>query len=130
MFSYAYYFLDILVGTPPQRASVILDTGSSLLAFPCAGCSECGQHLDPAMDTSRSATGEWIDCKEQERCFGSCSGGTPLGGLGGGGVSSMRRCMYTQTYSEGSAIRGIYFSDVVALGEVEQKNPPVRYDFV
>ncbi|CBZ51980.1 hypothetical protein NCLIV_017720 [Neospora caninum Liverpool] len=130
MFSYAYYFLDILVGTPPQRASVILDTGSSLLAFPCAGCSECGEHLDPAMDTSRSATGEWIDCKEEERCFGTCSGGTPLGGLGGGGVSSMRRCMYTQTYSEGSAIRGIYFSDVVALGEVEQKNPPVRYDFV
>ena len=37
MFSYAYYFLDVLVGTPPQRESVILDTGSSLLAFPCSG---------------------------------------------------------------------------------------------
>ncbi|PFH36433.1 aspartyl protease ASP5 [Besnoitia besnoiti] len=128
MFSYAYYFLDILVGTPPQRSSVILDTGSSLLAFPCVGCSECGVHLDPAMDTSRSMTGEWIDCKEEERCFGTCSGNSMFGALAG--LSNSRRCVYTQTYSEGSAIRGIYFSDVVALGEVEQKNPPVRYDFV
>ena len=33
---------DVLVGEPPQRVSVILDSGSSLLAFPCTGCSHCG----------------------------------------------------------------------------------------
>ncbi|PHJ23130.1 aspartyl protease asp5 [Cystoisospora suis] len=128
MFSYAYYFLDILVGTPPQRSSVILDTGSSLLAFPCVGCEACGEHLDPAVDTRRSSTGEWVDCRDKERCFGTCATG------GGGSLlsdpGSPHRCMYTQTYSEGSSIHGIYFSDHVALGEVEQNNPPVRYDFV
>jgi len=30
---YAYYFVDLLVGTPPQRVSVILDTGQWHLCF-------------------------------------------------------------------------------------------------
>lgn len=44
---YAYYFIDLMVGTPPQLTSVIVDTGSHLLAFPCGGCDQCGHHLVP-----------------------------------------------------------------------------------
>ena len=30
-----YYYSTIYVGTPPQKQSVIVDTGSDYLAFPC-----------------------------------------------------------------------------------------------
>ena len=32
---YRYFYSLMYVGTPPQRQTVILDTGSSILAFPC-----------------------------------------------------------------------------------------------
>jgi hypothetical protein len=37
---YAYMW----VGTPPQRVTVIVDTGSHHTAFPCVGC-KCGKHV-------------------------------------------------------------------------------------
>lgn len=36
------HFAYIWVGTPPQRQSVIVDTGSTKMAFPCEPCSQCG----------------------------------------------------------------------------------------
>lgn len=30
-----YYYINIFVGYPPQRQSVIIDTGSWITAFPC-----------------------------------------------------------------------------------------------
>lgn len=35
---YGTHYSFVYVGTPPQRVSVILDTGSHLTAFPCTGC--------------------------------------------------------------------------------------------
>jgi hypothetical protein len=35
------YFLDLDVGTPPQRIEVLLDTGSSDLFIPSAGAGSC-----------------------------------------------------------------------------------------
>lgn len=32
------HYAWVYAGTPPQRASVIADTGSGLMAFPCSGC--------------------------------------------------------------------------------------------
>jgi hypothetical protein len=38
------HYSYIWVGTPPQRVSVIIDTGSHHTAFPCVGC-KCGKHV-------------------------------------------------------------------------------------
>ncbi|RYG64347.1 hypothetical protein EON64_14185 [archaeon] len=38
------HYAFMWVGTPPQRVSVIMDTGSHHTAFPCTGC-KCGQHV-------------------------------------------------------------------------------------
>ena len=43
---YGTHFAYIWVGTPPQRQSVIIDTGSYHTAFPCEPCSNCGDYLD------------------------------------------------------------------------------------
>ena len=38
------HYSFIWVGTPAQRVSVIMDTGSHHTAFPCTGC-KCGKHV-------------------------------------------------------------------------------------
>lgn len=33
-----YDYVNIYVGNPPQKQSLIIDTGSSITAFPCDAC--------------------------------------------------------------------------------------------
>lgn len=56
------HYTWIYVGSPPQRASVIVDTGSHVMAFPCKGCSSCGTHTDAPYDMSMSSTAEYVSC--------------------------------------------------------------------
>jgi hypothetical protein len=110
MNKYAYYFADLLIGSPePQRTSVIVDTGSRLVGFPCRGCTHCGDHLDPGYDVSQSSSARWLDCRHG--CVVTCF---------------KDHCPYTETYSEGSTISGFWFDDLVEIGDSFQKNPPVR----
>jgi hypothetical protein len=39
------HFAYLWIGTPPQRQSVILDTGSYYMGFPCTPCAQCGNYL-------------------------------------------------------------------------------------
>jgi hypothetical protein len=106
---YAYYFTDLMVGLPnSQRVSVIIDTGSRLVGFPCTGCGHCGDHLDPAFDISASETARWFGCEDD--CAGCTEG----------------RCPYSETYAEGSSIAGFWFDDFMELGDPFSKNPAVR----
>eukprot|EP01054_Gregarina_sp_Poly1_P009864 Gregarina_sp_Poly_1__9863@NODE_638_length_7016_cov_129_114693_g487_i0_p1_GENE_NODE_638_length_7016_cov_129_114693_g487_i0NODE_638_length_7016_cov_129_114693_g487_i0_p1_ORF_typecomplete_len572_score50_87Asp/PF00026_23/7_7e39TAXi_N/PF14543_6/5_6e30TAXi_C/PF14541_6/4_1e03TAXi_C/PF14541_6/1_3e20_NODE_638_length_7016_cov_129_114693_g487_i047756490 len=117
---YAYYFVDVLVGTPPKRQSVILDSGSSLLGFPCTGCGRnCGKHLDQPFDVAGSKTAERYSCQDH-RCISKdvCSG------------DRVDTCTYTQVYSEGSSIEGFFFSDRIALGDAVDHNSFVTYDYI
>lgn len=61
---YAYVY----AGTPPQRVSVIVDTGSHFTAFPCAECKNCGSHTDPYWDPRKSSTSHVVGCSD---CHGS-----------------------------------------------------------
>ncbi|CAK9065233.1 unnamed protein product [Durusdinium trenchii] len=112
---YAYYFADLMVGTPPQLTSVIVDTGSHLLAFPCGGCGDkCGHHLEPAVDISKSSTAHWEHCDQVPEEQGRCK------------CSSDNRCKYSETYSEGSAITGHWFMDKARLGDSFENNTAVE----
>merc|ERR1719162_1433155 len=68
--AFAYYYADLLLGTPPQRVSVIVDTGSGVTAFPCRSCRHCGTHIDPAFDYGSSSSAKWQPCGGS--CTGSC----------------------------------------------------------
>jgi len=109
---YAYYFLDLSVGTPPQRVSVIVDTGSSITAFPCQTCRGCGSHIDPLYDITKSSTARWHECGK-DCSSSSCS-------------SDRQHCTYHQGYTEGSSIGGWWFEDVLRIGDLFQHNPPLR----
>lgn len=106
---YAYYFMDIMVGQPQQRVSVILDTGSSLCGFPCRGCPHCGEHIDPPFDLLSSTTATWLPCGPD--CPGDCVN---------------HECVYSQSYTEGSYLKGVMFRDLVRIGDEDERNPPVN----
>eukprot|EP01055_Gregarina_sp_Pseudo9_P002273 Gregarina_sp_Pseudo_9__2272@NODE_25_length_5633_cov_38_635860_g23_i0_p1_GENE_NODE_25_length_5633_cov_38_635860_g23_i0NODE_25_length_5633_cov_38_635860_g23_i0_p1_ORF_typecomplete_len568_score127_86Asp/PF00026_23/1e37TAXi_N/PF14543_6/4_5e30TAXi_C/PF14541_6/5_8e03TAXi_C/PF14541_6/1_7e20_NODE_25_length_5633_cov_38_635860_g23_i025894292 len=117
---YAYYFVDVLVGSPPRRQSVILDSGSSLLGFPCTSCGRnCGKHVDQPFDVAKSVTAERYGCRDT-RCTSrdACTS------------DRLDSCTYTQVYSEGSSIEGFFFSDKIALGDVDDRNSFVTYDYI
>ena len=88
------HYVHLYVGTPPQKTSVIVDTGSSLAAMPCADCSGCGKHKTGArFDPSRPGA-TTVDCHHPPtnmRCNGCGSG---------------NKCGYSVSYTEGSSISG------------------------
>jgi hypothetical protein len=92
---YGTHYADLWCGTPPQRQTVIVDTGSAVTAFPCEGCDDCGAsttastyHLDSLFRYSQSTTYHKLTCAECLR--GNCGGG--------GG-----ECSIGMSYQEGSS---------------------------
>jgi hypothetical protein len=92
---YGTHFSYIYVGTPPQRQSVIVDTGSHYTAFPCTGCAQCGQHTDKYWDLSNSSTADIQKCGKDN-------------------------CNFGQSYSEGSSWRAFKVVDKLWVGGLTQ----------
>ena len=88
------------MGTPPQAFSLIVDTGSSVTAIPCAGCRQCGQHTNPRFEPDSSFTFQHAPCGGPLYCT-SCSRGV---------------CGYRVSYQEGSSYSGFLARDVIRIG--------------
>mmetsp|Transcript_17304 Transcript_17304/g.28740 ORF Transcript_17304/g.28740 Transcript_17304/m.28740 type:complete len:475 (-) Transcript_17304:93-1517(-) len=104
---YGTHYVDLWVGTPPQRQTVIVDTGSSVTAFPCMDCSNCGSgyHIDGYFQEGKSTTFEDVECKE---CWlGHCSM-SPL-------------CELSVSYQEGSSWKAYEVTDLMYAGGPHDK---------
>eukprot|EP00934_Nitzschia_sp_Nitz4_P002637 Nitzschia sp. Nitz4//scaffold97_size77645//54005//55993//NITZ4_005524-RA/size77645-processed-gene-0.86-mRNA-1//1//CDS//3329560674//2627//frame0 len=56
---YGTHYADLWCGSPPQRQTVIVDTGSGITAFPCIECQKCGvpdYHIDRLFDETASSS--------------------------------------------------------------------------
>jgi hypothetical protein len=80
-------------GTPPQRQTVIVDTGSGITAFPCGGCQDCGvpnYHIDKLFTEKDSSSFLTATCSSSADCAlerSNCQGNT---------------CKVSMAYAEGS----------------------------
>mgnify|MGYP000214415144 CR=1 FL=1 len=104
-----YYYVEVHVGTPPITQTVIVDTGSTVTAFPCVGCTNCGSHMDIYFDYRNSNTSRVVTCHEGVHCS-SCHND---------------KCGYSQGYAEGSSIAGYLVEDYFGFGN----NQEVRFVF-
>jgi len=96
------HYSFLWVGSPPQRVSVIMDTGSHHTAFPCVGC-KCGKHMDPHFDPKQSSTSKTKTCGgKQDKCF------------------------FRQSYSEGSSWHAFKVVDRVYIGGEHFKDLSIR----
>jgi hypothetical protein len=95
---YMYYFATFDVGTPEKLQSVIIDTGSDTMAFPCETCHgrNCGSHQYPRFSPENSSTFKYkIRCTNPQH-------------LGGHQV-----CKFVKSYAEGSSLYGFLADDLV-----------------
>ncbi|EAR96391.3 eukaryotic aspartyl protease (macronuclear) [Tetrahymena thermophila SB210] len=99
------YWVNLYMGSPPQKQTAIIDTGSSLLAFPCSQCeSNCGNHLNKQYNLTQSLTALKMSCGAQFdnfRCQ-NCNG---------------NQCTWGVSYMEGSSIGGFMAIDYIVFGD-------------
>ncbi|EGR27703.1 plasmepsin 5, putative [Ichthyophthirius multifiliis] len=102
------YWINIYIGSPPQRQTAIIDTGSYLLAFPCQECKTCGDHISYPYDLEKSLTAKKEKCKSTKlSCQGYCN-------------NFSQECNWSVSYAEGSSISGYMAGDYVVLGDEMQ----------
>jgi len=106
------HYVDLWIGSPhPQRQTVIVDTGSTVTAIPCApDCRNCGvpkHHIDYLFVPSCSATFHTLSC-------GECLGGECL--KGGFRLMEKRDCRLSARYAEWSGWHAYEAQDQLYLG--------------
>ena len=100
------HFVDLWVGTPtPQRQTLIVDTGSGVVAFPCEPCRDCGKsyHTDGDFRHQESTTYTLEQC---DNCnLGTCKK-----------VDDFDYCGMSMGYAEGSTWHAYESRDYVYVG--------------
>mmetsp|Transcript_10023 Transcript_10023/g.9951 ORF Transcript_10023/g.9951 Transcript_10023/m.9951 type:complete len:421 (+) Transcript_10023:125-1387(+) len=96
-----------------MKQTVIIDTGSRITAFPCAGCRDCGTHMDSYFDYRNSSSSSVLNCNQNIPCS-PCKND---------------QCGYSQSYAEGSSIAGILVEDFIMFGDDFQHSKRVKFVF-
>mmetsp|Transcript_6118 Transcript_6118/g.7561 ORF Transcript_6118/g.7561 Transcript_6118/m.7561 type:complete len:655 (+) Transcript_6118:166-2130(+) len=109
---YGTHYVDLWVGSPPQRQTVIVDTGSGVTAFPCTGCNDCGMdyHVDSFFDYMHSSTFVKFDS------CGQCDGARCSGPDGD------EYCHLSVSYQEGSMWNAFQGQDVTYVGGLHDQS--------
>ncbi|KDO21566.1 hypothetical protein SPRG_13377 [Saprolegnia parasitica CBS 223.65] len=103
-YTYAY------LGSPPQRTPVVVDTGSHVLAVPCAGGA--------SFEVTSSTTLTYPNCTSAASTFQCAS------------CDADATCHISQAYSTGGSWTGVVVNDVVALGDGNASSPySTRFSF-
>ena len=109
---YGTHYLDLWVGTPSQRQTVIIGTGSGVTAFPCSKCTDCGEthHTDSYFIEADSTTYFKVPCEEcmRGRCRSKPS-------------DENSECRLEYSYAEGSAWAAYMSKDLTYAGGPHDK---------
>lgn len=99
---YGAYYVEIYVGSPPQKQTVLVDSGSENTGIPCADCVDCGErHVDPNFKQSVSGSFRQLKCSDCQK--GRCE-------------EKYDTCAIQSFYAEKSSWQGNEVEDDVYLG--------------
>lgn len=103
---YGTHYVDLWVGTPAQRQTVIVDTGSGITAFPCKPCVDCGEsyHASAFFDVDHSTSFDKLYCN------------TCIGGSCRNKDSKDEYCHLSVSYQEGSMWSAYEARDMTYFG--------------
>lgn len=101
-----YYYINIYIGNPPQKQSVILDTESDFLSLPCSKCKngDCGKHNNPILDIEKDKTARLVKCFEKIDGYvcNQCTNGY---------------CSFLRNFVEKSSLFGYVYEDYIRIKE-------------
>jgi hypothetical protein len=98
-----YYYIEVFVGSQQSPQTLIVDTGSYSIIFPCEDCQKCGKHINPYFNSTASSTFSLINPNETYydwKCFYP---------------TTREQCDFFEGYVEGSGYTGIYGVDSIVF---------------
>uniref|UniRef100_A0A3B0N1X9 Aspartyl(Acid) protease, putative n=1 Tax=Theileria annulata TaxID=5874 RepID=A0A3B0N1X9_THEAN len=107
---FAFYYIYIGIGNPKVKQMLIIDTGSQQINVACGNSPSCGKHSLDNYNYQNSVTYKPIDCESD-----SCK-------IIEGGCDLERSCIFSETYSEGSNVKGMYIGDLVSFDTDEDSS--------
>jgi hypothetical protein len=126
------HHVNVNVGEPVSRRTLIVDTGSRLTAWVCTECHNCGNHANIPYSIAKSNTAvintcgdcDWEDTSEQ-----ACRATQPSHRLHTAKIAAREalqktRCSMRQKYTEGSSWTAVEVNDIVLLPVHNHRQSP------
>jgi hypothetical protein len=98
------YLMPISLGTPAQKSTVIVDTGSDLMWTQCLPCDSCYPQNDPLFNPAASSTYKLATCASA-----LCQA------LPSTACTNAGDCEYGYGYGDGSVTEGLFASDTLSF---------------
>ncbi|CAM0952948.1 unnamed protein product [Alopecurus aequalis] len=113
------YIAEYLIGSPPQRAEALIDTGSSLIWTQCSACSSgnCFEQDLPRYDPSQSSSAKDVPCTDAACLATDVNGCTPPGNCAFGagyGAGNIFGELGTETFTFQSSTAKLTFGCVTS----------------
>eukprot|EP01018_Ginkgo_biloba_P029861 Gb_06974 [translate_table: standard] len=100
------YIANIAFGTPPNRFSLLMDTGSDITWIQCIPCTDCHAQAEQLFDPARSLSYRTLPCNSSAcallRGFPTNCGDA--------------KCTYRALYNDRSLTQGDFVQDTVTVG--------------
>eukprot|EP00850_Spirogloea_muscicola_P018474 SM000169S02729 [mRNA] locus=s169:298210:312206:- [translate_table: standard] len=108
------YFVNILIGTPPQKVQLTMDTGSDLTWTQCQPCVSCYQQALPIFRPAASSSFATLQCGHAS-CAALADASNACKSSDASAAAAA--CTYEYGYGDGSQTSGQLASDMVVLEE-------------
>lgn len=105
------YFVDLRLGTPPQKLLLVADTGSDLVWVKCSACRNCTRHTPGSAFLARHST-----TFSPNHCYDSACELVPLPKHHRCNHARLHSpCRYEYSYGDGSKTSGFFSKETTTL---------------